>query len=72
MSVRADFSRTCDGCEYVVQAQGGKGGAMFRCSAPGAYRGRTIGAVRLEPYVPAWCPKMSSGEAYGTKKWNWT
>lgn len=63
MSVCADLSRTCEGCEHLragpwpVKGNCTKDTVAFRCFAPGPYRGYHMGTDRLLPYVPAWCPK---------------
>lgn len=60
----ADFSRTCKGCEHLrtelwpVMGSYKAETKAYRCFAPGPYQGRHMGTKRLEPYVPAWCPKM--------------
>lgn len=64
MSMCADFSRTCKGCEHVVtvpwpvKGSYSKETVAFRCFAPGPWKGRVVGIEVFEPYVPAWCPKM--------------
>lgn len=62
----ADYSRTCAGCEYITEetfaTNANKNGTCYRCDSPaaGPWRGRVIGLDRrLEPYIPAWCPKLS-------------
>lgn len=63
MSAGADWSRTCEGCEYItavpwpVRGNCHKETVAFRCFAPGTYRGYHMGTEHLFPYVPAWCPK---------------
>lgn len=59
----ADFSRTCEGCEYIrVDPWPVKGSCIekltaYRCFAPGEHHGYHMGTTFLFPYVPAWCPK---------------
>lgn len=61
---RADFSRTCKGCECVrsvpwpVKGRYSEETIAFRCFAPGKHKGTVIGIERLVPYIPAWCPLM--------------
>jgi len=56
--VRADFSRTCKGCNHVVDESAGKGKMWAKCTAPGPHQGRVVGNGQFPPYVPAWCPLM--------------
>lgn len=64
MSACADFSRTCEGCEYIrtepwpVKGSYSKQTVAFRCFAPGPQQGYHMGTTHFFPYVPAWCPKM--------------
>lgn len=60
--VGADFTRTCEGCEHVVAEPWSKDTLSYRCFAPGRCKGRVVGVKRFDPYIPAWCPKLS-------KKW---
>lgn len=53
--VRADYSRTCEGCGHVVTEPWPRGQTGFRCDAPGPCRGYLIGIGRFLPYIPAWC-----------------
>lgn len=62
----ADYTRTCAGCEYIIEetfaTKANKNGTCYRCNAPaaGPWRGRVIGFDRrIEPYIPAWCPKLN-------------
>ena len=55
-SDRADWSRTCEGCEHVVAGPWARGKTGFWCNAPGPNKGYHIGTERFFPYVPAWCP----------------
>ena len=62
----ADYSRTCAGCECITEGafatRANKNGTYYWCNAPaaGPWRGRVIGFNRrLEPFIPAWCPKLS-------------
>ena len=59
--VTADFSKTCAGCEYLVQEPWARGKTACRCFAPGPNRGYHMGTTCLLPYVPAWCPKRTRG-----------
>lgn len=67
----ADYSRTCAGCECITEEaftiKAEKEGICYRCDSPeaGSWRGRVIGLDRLEPYIPAWCPKLSKEEING-------
>jgi len=61
----ADFSRTCEGCGYVVYEPAAKGKVQARCSAPGPCRGYVVGNGRFFPYVPAWCPMMENEKTKG-------
>lgn len=54
----ADFTRTCAGCEHIVTEVWAKDKMCFRCFAEGRCKGFTIGIERLNPYIPAWCPKL--------------
>ena len=48
MSVGADFSRTCEGCENIREEPGGKKKTvMYRCFAPGPCQGYHMGTTRL-------------------------
>lgn len=51
----ADWSWTCEGCAYVVDAPAGKGKLWARCFAPGPYRG-VRGQLRRA--VPALCARV--------------
>lgn len=64
--VDADFTRTCEGCEHVVAEPWSKDTLFYRCFAPGRCKGRVVGVKRFDPYIPAWCPKLS--ENGGVKK----
>lgn len=67
--VRADFSRTGKGCDYVMDEPGGKY-LWARCNAPGPRRGYTVSERgRFLPYVPAWCPLMNGGTGKDKAKW---
>ena len=72
MSIKADFSRTCKGCEHIrTELWPAKGSrretAMaFRCFAPGKNEGYHIGTAHLLPYIPAWCPKIGKEEGVKT------
>ena len=57
--VGADFTRTCEGCEHVVAEPWSKDTLSYRCFAPGRCKGRGVGVKRFDPYIPAWCPKLS-------------
>lgn len=57
--VGADFTRTCEGCEHVVAEPWSKDTLSYRCFAPGRCKGRVVGVKRFDPYIPAWCPKLS-------------
>ena len=75
VSAGADWSRTCEGCRYVVTTPWPVKGSYseetvaFRCNAPGPHEGYHIGTGHPLPYVPAWCPEMRKGAGgYGTEK----
>ena len=53
---RADFSRTCDGCDFLKSEDWARGKIAFRCFAPGPNQGYHMGTDRVFPWVPAWCP----------------
>lgn len=60
-AIRADFSRSCEGCSG---ARLDKGGFFYRCCAAGPRQGYAVARVvkgkgRFPPYVPAWCPLLS-------------
>lgn len=61
----SDFTRTCEGCEYVRTEPWTKRGSYleevtaYRCFGPGPCQGYHIGTEHFLPYVPAWCPKMT-------------
>lgn len=57
--VGADFTRTCEGCEHVVAEPWSKDTLSYRCFASGRCKGRVVGVKRFDPYIPAWCPKLS-------------
>ena len=57
MGCKADFTRTCEGCELIKTEAWVRGKVDFRCRAPGAYYGYVVGIGRLPPYIPAWCPQ---------------
>ena len=67
MSMGADFSRTCEGCEHIrterwpVRGSYSETTNAFQCFAPGPCQGYHIGTTYLLPYVPAWCPLMNRG-----------
>lgn len=68
MSGGADFTRTCEGCEYIrtepwpVKGSYSEKTIAFRCFAPGKHKGYHMGTTYLLPYVPAWRPKMQRKE----------
>jgi len=63
--IRADFSRTCEGCAHAVNEPGPKGGLWARCFAPGPCRGYVVANKHFLPYIPAWCPLMDSEKTKG-------
>ncbi len=64
----ADFTRTCAGCEHLTTEDWVKGQICYRCFADGRCRGFMVGIERLNPYIPAWCPKLiNEREAAGCK-----
>ena len=68
MSMGADFSRTCEGCEHIrtepwpVKGSYSEKTIAFRCFAPGKRKGYHMGTTYLFPYIPASCPKMQRKE----------
>ena len=68
MSMGADFSRTCEGCEHIrtepwpVKGSYSEKTIAFRCFAPGKRKGYHMGTTYLFPYIPAWCPRMQRKE----------
>lgn len=58
----ADWSRTCAGCQHVINEEAPKGKLWARCFAPGWCQGYVVGNGRFLPYVPAWCPLMQKEE----------
>lgn len=68
MSMGADFSRTCEGCEHIrtepwpVKGSYSEKTIAFRCFATGKRKGYHMGTTYLFPYIPAWCPKMQRKE----------
>lgn len=67
----AVFSRTCEGCEYAIAEDAGRGDLWYRCNAPGPRKGYTVSvAGHFLPYVPAWCPLMHAEEKDGKAKMN--
>lgn len=57
MEARADFSRTCEGCDFLESEDWARGKIAFLCFAPGPNKGYHMGTEQLFPYVPAWCPR---------------
>lgn len=71
----ADFSGTCEGCEYAIAEDAGRDELWYRCNTPGPRKGYTVSvAGHFLPYVPAWCPLMAEKEGeqkkVGTAKEN--
>lgn len=56
--IKADFTRTCEGCPHVLTETWEQGTVFYRCGAEGRCKGYIVGIKRLMPYVPAWCPEM--------------
>lgn len=56
---KADFTRTCAGCDAVIQEQWPRGKTGYRCGEPGPCKGYMVGIGRFNPYIPAWCPKAA-------------
>ena len=56
--MRADYTRTCEGCPHIKVESWTKDKPCFRCFAPGRCQGYVVGVERYLPYVPAWCPMM--------------
>ncbi len=54
--IKADYTRTCEGCRFAGAEKWGKDRTFWRCEAEGPRKGRVIGIDRFLPYVPAWCP----------------
>lgn len=57
-TVKADYSRTCEGCRFLVTEPWLKDVQSFRCGADGRCKGYIVGIERLLPYIPAWCPEL--------------
>ena len=57
-TVKADYSRTCEGCRFLVTEPWLKDVPAFRSGADGRSTGDTVGIERRVPYSPAWCPPM--------------
>lgn len=57
----AIMGRTCAGCEHVAEEPFNKT-VCYRCFAPGEWRGRVVGIARLDPFIPAWCPRIREYE----------
>lgn len=49
--IRHEFKR--------LEEKGVKCTVNYRCFAPGRCKGRVVGVKRFDPYIPAWCPKLS-------------
>ena len=58
--VTADFSKTCAGCEYLVQEPWARGKTACRCFAPGPCQGYHMGTTYL-----ALCPGVVPEENEG-------
>lgn len=52
-TVKADYSRTCEGCRFLVTEPWLKDVPSFRCGADGRCKGYIVGIERLLPYIPA-------------------
>lgn len=57
--IYADFSRTCEGCDQLEAEAWTKDKTAYRCGAPGKCKGYLVGVKRFNPYIPAWCPKLT-------------
>lgn len=57
-TVKADYSRTCEGCRFLVTEPWLKDVLSFRCGADGRCKGYIVGIERLLLYIPAWCPEL--------------
>lgn len=57
-TVKADYSRTCEGCRFLVTEPWLKDVQSFHCGADGRCKGYIVGIERLLPYIPAWCPEL--------------
>ena len=53
-----DYSRTCEGCRFIITEPWLKDVQSFRCGADGRCKGYIVGIERLLPCIPAWCPQM--------------
>ena len=62
-TVKADYSRTCEGCRFLVTEPWLKDVPSFRCGADGRCKGYIVGIERLLPYIPAWCPQMGQNRS---------
>lgn len=56
--LRADYTRTCEGCPHIKVEEWTQGRICYRCFAPGRCCGYVVGVEHYLPYVPAWCPEM--------------
>ena len=56
--MKADFTRTCAGCDAIVIEPGPKGEPWNRCFEDGPFKGYVVGINHFLPYIPAWCPRM--------------
>lgn len=57
-TVKVDYSRTCEGCRFLITEPWLKDVQSFRCGADGRCKGYIVGIERLLPYIPAWCPEL--------------
>ena len=57
-TVKADYSRTCEGCRFLITEPWLKDVQSFRCGADGRCKGYIVGIERLLPYIPAWCHEL--------------
>lgn len=57
-TVKADYSRTCEGCRFLITEPWLNDIPSFRCGADGRCKGYIVGIERLLPYIPAWCPEL--------------
>lgn len=57
-TVKADYSRTCEGCRFLITEPWLKDVQSFRCGADGRCKGYIVGIERPLPYIPAWCPEL--------------
>lgn len=61
-----DWSRTCEGCQWVKVEIWPNRDKALRCFAPGPKQGYMVGREHFLPYIPAWCPNLKEEMHNGT------